>query len=369
MPGGVEVPPRLRADSPSAQTECFVDPGAQTSPADRPGRNRRQNRAARAAERVGLARRHARGTTRLWEDDALGAVGRTPRSASGVGVVREGRRRPRRAVDRRRRCDRRCRAAPPAATQLLAAHGGGIGIVPAFVAAIEPIGRADDHRARSRRTRDAAANPSPRSPSSRCGCLADGDWRWHRASPCRSRPRGFAPRVASPNWARPSWRCPLTRLKRCSPARMSHAPATHDRRTARPHRRLAGRAVSRRARDAGGHADRRIRRSEATIAGSASICAPSCCRTSLPTRRAFCCAPRCSTACRGPLCDAVTGVSGSAATLEDLVGRNMLVVPLDRHREWYRYHHLLREHLQAELRMQSPDEIAAAALASGGSGT
>ena len=59
----------------------------------------------------------------------------------------------------------------------------------------------------------------------------------------------------------------------------------------------------------------------------------------------------------GPLCDAVAGVSGSARILESLVGRNMLVVPLDRHREWYRYHHLLREHLQAELRMQSPDEI------------
>ena len=35
----------------------------------------------------------------------------------------------------------------------------------------------------------------------------------------------------------------------------------------------------------------------------------------------------------------------------------MLVLPLDRHREWYRYHHLLREHLQAELRLEAPDEI------------
>ena len=39
------------------------------------------------------------------------------------------------------------------------------------------------------------------------------------------------------------------------------------------------------------------------------------------------------------------------------MSRNMLVVPLDRHREWYRYHHLLREHLQAELRLGDPDEI------------
>ena len=61
----------------------------------------------------------------------------------------------------------------------------------------------------------------------------------------------------------------------------------------------------------------------------------------------------------GPLCDAVTGDTGSARTLEGLVSRNMLVVPLDRHRQWYRYHLLLREHLQAELRMQSQDESVA----------
>lgn len=59
----------------------------------------------------------------------------------------------------------------------------------------------------------------------------------------------------------------------------------------------------------------------------------------------------------GPLCDAVVDGSSSAQTLEDLVGRNMLVLPLDRRREWYRYHHLLREHLHVELRMAAPDEI------------
>ena len=34
--------------------------------------------------------------------------------------------------------------------------------------------------------------------------------------------------------------------------------------------------------------------------------------------------------------------------------RNLLVVPLDRRREWYRYHHLLRELLQAELQRREP---------------
>lgn len=60
----------------------------------------------------------------------------------------------------------------------------------------------------------------------------------------------------------------------------------------------------------------------------------------------------------GPLCDAVADMNGSARELEDLVGRNLLVIPLDRQRMWYRYHHLLREHMLAELRMQGPNEIA-----------
>jgi len=56
----------------------------------------------------------------------------------------------------------------------------------------------------------------------------------------------------------------------------------------------------------------------------------------------------------GPLCDAVLGATGSGAVLEQMEARNLLVVPLDRHREWYRYHHLLRELLQAELRRREP---------------
>jgi LuxR family maltose regulon positive regulatory protein len=56
----------------------------------------------------------------------------------------------------------------------------------------------------------------------------------------------------------------------------------------------------------------------------------------------------------GPLCDAILGEQGSGAVLEQLEARNLLVVPLDRRREWYRYHHLLRELLQAELRRREP---------------
>src|SRR5262249_23233050 len=57
----------------------------------------------------------------------------------------------------------------------------------------------------------------------------------------------------------------------------------------------------------------------------------------------------------GPLCDAILGDKGSAAVLEQLEARNLLVVPLDRHREWYRYHRLFAELLRAELRRREPE--------------
>jgi LuxR family transcriptional regulator, maltose regulon positive regulatory protein len=59
----------------------------------------------------------------------------------------------------------------------------------------------------------------------------------------------------------------------------------------------------------------------------------------------------------GPLCDAILGEQGSGSVLEQMEARNLLVVPLDRCREWYRYHHLLRELLQAELQRREPDLV------------
>src|SRR5215467_2274437 len=59
----------------------------------------------------------------------------------------------------------------------------------------------------------------------------------------------------------------------------------------------------------------------------------------------------------GPLCEAVLELPGSAATLTDLVRSNLLLVPLDRHGEWYRYHHLFRDMLLAELHRQEPGLI------------
>jgi LuxR family maltose regulon positive regulatory protein len=57
----------------------------------------------------------------------------------------------------------------------------------------------------------------------------------------------------------------------------------------------------------------------------------------------------------GPLCDAVLGESGSAAMLRDLARANVLLVPLDRNDEWYRYHGLLAQMLRAELRRHDPE--------------
>ena len=59
----------------------------------------------------------------------------------------------------------------------------------------------------------------------------------------------------------------------------------------------------------------------------------------------------------GPLCDAVTGHEGGKAMLEALDRRNLLIVPLDDHRRWYRYHHLFADVLQARLLDEQPDSV------------
>ena len=59
----------------------------------------------------------------------------------------------------------------------------------------------------------------------------------------------------------------------------------------------------------------------------------------------------------GPLCEAVLELPGSAATLADLARSNLLLVPLDRRGQWYRYHHLFRDMLLAELERQEPGLI------------
>ena len=55
------------------------------------------------------------------------------------------------------------------------------------------------------------------------------------------------------------------------------------------------------------------------------------------------------------LCDAVLERADSAAMLDRIEAAHLLVVPLDNRREWYRYHHLLREMLVAELGRREPE--------------
>ncbi|MEZ4657389.1 MAG: hypothetical protein R2911_07440 [Caldilineaceae bacterium] len=50
------------------------------------------------------------------------------------------------------------------------------------------------------------------------------------------------------------------------------------------------------------------------------------------------------------LCDAVTGQSDGQRILEMLERGNLFVIPLDGQRQWYRYHHLFAEVLQAHAR-------------------
>jgi LuxR family transcriptional regulator, maltose regulon positive regulatory protein len=61
----------------------------------------------------------------------------------------------------------------------------------------------------------------------------------------------------------------------------------------------------------------------------------------------------------GPLCDAVLDTTGSSAVLASLEEGNLLLVPLDRQRRWYRYHHLFHELLTAELGRREPGLVPA----------
>ena len=56
----------------------------------------------------------------------------------------------------------------------------------------------------------------------------------------------------------------------------------------------------------------------------------------------------------GPLCDAVTGSTGSVRILEQIERRNLFLIPLDSIRLWYRYHALFAELLRHELELREP---------------
>jgi LuxR family transcriptional regulator, maltose regulon positive regulatory protein len=59
----------------------------------------------------------------------------------------------------------------------------------------------------------------------------------------------------------------------------------------------------------------------------------------------------------GSLCDAVLDRTRSAAVLEALERADLFVVPLDVHREWYRYRRLFRDVLRRELDATTPADV------------
>jgi len=59
----------------------------------------------------------------------------------------------------------------------------------------------------------------------------------------------------------------------------------------------------------------------------------------------------------GPLCDAVTASRGGGALLDALHRQNLFLVPLDDRRQWYRYHHLFADVLQAHFVSEGEAEL------------
>ncbi|MFC0197399.1 AAA family ATPase [Microbacterium arthrosphaerae] len=59
----------------------------------------------------------------------------------------------------------------------------------------------------------------------------------------------------------------------------------------------------------------------------------------------------------GPLCDAVREAGDSHEMLRVLEARNLFLIPLDRRRQWFRYHALFREFLLGELQRTHPAAV------------
>ena len=64
-----------------------------------------------------------------------------------------------------------------------------------------------------------------------------------------------------------------------------------------------------------------------------------------------------------PLCNAVTEREDGKEMLDVLERSNLFLIPLDDKRQWYRYHHLFADVLQAHLMEAQPDRVASPASA------
>ena len=99
---------------------------------------------------------------------------------------------------------------------------------------------------------------------------------------------------------------------------------------------------------------RRRGRVRATSGSWSTTCNLSCWRACPPPEVQFLTRTAVLERLSGPLCDAVLGTTGSAAVLASLERSNLLVIPLDRQRDWYRYHPLFRELLRGSWSAPSP---------------
>ena len=61
----------------------------------------------------------------------------------------------------------------------------------------------------------------------------------------------------------------------------------------------------------------------------------------------------------GSLCDAVTSQNNGQSMLETLERDNLFIIPLDNKRQWYRYHHLFADVLQAHALKECPEQMPA----------
>jgi LuxR family maltose regulon positive regulatory protein len=66
---------------------------------------------------------------------------------------------------------------------------------------------------------------------------------------------------------------------------------------------------------------------------------------------------RCSVVDRlsGPLCDALLEQKGSGELLGELTRKNLFLIPVDDHGQWYRFHHLFVQLLRVELEHREPE--------------
>ncbi len=76
-----------------------------------------------------------------------------------------------------------------------------------------------------------------------------------------------------------------------------------------------------------------------------------------PELRAFMLDTSILTRFKASLCDELRGRDDSRSLLDDLDRTNSFLVPLDRHGEWFRYHHLVHDVLADRLRCESPSAV------------